>query len=466
MIRIFSKNKSISRVVILNVFGSFVLQGISLFTAPIFTRLLSPSDYGIVAVYTAWQGLFMLFIGLQTYGSIANARITYEKVIIDAYLSAIMTLGFLSFACILGGCVIWQGPLSSIFGIQRNLVILLPIHSFCVFVVNFYTTKWMQFKDVEKNAIFGVSIAIVSVCLSLVFIYFLQEEKYRGKIYGAAIPQILSACVFLVFLYKKGRCFYNKEYWRYCLKLTIPLILHGAGGLILSQSDRIMLKKFVGEESVGIYSVGYSLALIISSIWGALNTSWVPFYYEYKKDSNRELILEKAGRYMTLFSVLTMGFLLLAPEVYKIMAPSAYWNGIRLIPLIALAYYFNFLYAFPANHEFFYQKTIYISLGTLVAAGINIGLNFLFIPVYGDIGAAVATVVAFVFLFLFHDVIARYVVRNLEYHFKFYLCGLVSVVCVAILYYFTLSFWYIRWAIAVCLGVFLLLRIIKQKALF
>ncbi|MGI5089141.1 oligosaccharide flippase family protein [Treponema sp. OMZ 305] len=466
MVDVFSKNKSISRVVIFNVFGSFVLQGISFFTAPIFTRLLSPSDYGIVAVYTAWQGLFMLFIGLQTYGSIANARITYEKNTIDMYLSAIMTLSFLSFACVLSICIIWVRPLSRILGIQQGFVILLPIHSFCVFIVNFYTTKWMQFKDVEKNAIFGVLIAVVSVCLSLIFIYFFQEEKYRGKIYGAAIPQILSACIFLVFLYRNGRCFYNKDYWQYCLKLTLPLILHGAGGLILSQSDRIMLKKFVGEESVGIYSVGYSLALIISSIWGALNTSWVPFYYEYKKDNNRNLILEKAGRYMTLFSVLTMGFLLLAPEVYKIMAPSAYWKGIRLIPLIVLAYYFNFLYAFPANHEFFYQKTIYISLGTLVAAGINIGLNFLLIPIYGDMGAAIATVVSFVFLFLFHDIIARYVIKNLEYHFRFYLCGLVPVLCVAILYYFTLSFWYIRWAVATCLGVFLLLRIIKQRALF
>lgn len=466
MIGIFSKNKSISRVVIFNVFGSFVLQGISFFTAPIFTRLLSPADYGITAVYTAWLGIFMLFVGLQTFGSIANARITYEKNILDAYLSAIITLSFLSFCVVLSICVLWADQLSNILDIQRNLVILLPIHSFCAFVVNFYTTKWMQFKDVEKNVIFSVSIAIVSVCISLVFIYFLQEEKYRGKIYGAALPQVLAACIFLGLLYKQGRCLYNKDYWRYCLQLTVPLILHGAGSLILSQSDRIMLKKFIGEESVGIYSVGYSLALIISSIWGALNTSWVPFYYEYKKDNNRELILEKAGRYMTLFSILTMGFLLLAPEVYKIMAPPAYWKGIRLIPLIAVAYYFNFLYAFPGNHEFFYQKTIYISLGTLAAACMNVVLNSLLIPLYGDIGAAAATVVAFVFLFLFHDIIARHVVKNLEYHFKFYLRGLVPVVSVAIFYYFTLSFWYIRWAIAVCLGVFLLLRIIKQKALF
>lgn len=466
MIGIFPKNKSISRVVIFNVLGSFALQGIAFFTAPVFTRLLTPADYGIAAVYTAWLGIFILFVGLQTYGSIANARITYERTMLDKYLSAIITLSFLSFVFVLSVCLLCTEFLSNLLGIRSSFVILLPIHSFCAFIVNFYTTKWMQFKDVEKNAFFSVSIAIVSVCLSLVFIYFFQTEKYRGKIYGAAIPQIIAACVFLILLYKKGQCLYSKEYWAYCLKLTLPLILHGAGSVILSQSDRIMLKKFIGEESVGVYSVGYSLALILSSIWGALNTSWVPFYYEYKKDNKRELILEKAGRYMRLFSVLTMGFLLLAPEVYKIMAPPAYWDGIRLIPLIALAYYFNFLYAFPGNHEFFYQKTIYISLGTLAAAGINIGLNYLFIPAYGGIGAAVATVVAFVFLFLFHDIIARYVVKNLEYRFTFYLCGLVPVAGVAILYYFTLSFWYIRWVLAILLGIFLLSRIIKQKALF
>ena len=62
MINIFSKNKSISRVVIFNVCGSFILRGISLFSTPIFTRLLTPADYGIVAVYMAWLSIFSLFI--------------------------------------------------------------------------------------------------------------------------------------------------------------------------------------------------------------------------------------------------------------------------------------------------------------------------------------------------------------------------------------------------------------------
>jgi O-antigen/teichoic acid export membrane protein len=92
-----SKEKSISRVFVWQVAGKFVLQGISFFTAPVFTRLLTPSDYGQVAVYGAWVSLFSLFIGLQTRGSIANAKIKYNDDKIDAYLSSIMVISVISF---------------------------------------------------------------------------------------------------------------------------------------------------------------------------------------------------------------------------------------------------------------------------------------------------------------------------------------------------------------------------------
>ncbi|MDR2096188.1 MAG: oligosaccharide flippase family protein, partial [Treponema sp.] len=85
------REKSISRVLIWQTAGRFILQGISFFTAPVFTRLLTPSDYGQVAVYGAWVSLCGLLVGLQTYGSIANAKITYGDDKIDAYLSSIMT---------------------------------------------------------------------------------------------------------------------------------------------------------------------------------------------------------------------------------------------------------------------------------------------------------------------------------------------------------------------------------------
>lgn len=73
------KEKSISNVLIWQLLGKFFLQGITFFTAPFFTRLLTPSDYGMVSIYSTWVGFFTIVIGLQTHGAIANAKIKYTE---------------------------------------------------------------------------------------------------------------------------------------------------------------------------------------------------------------------------------------------------------------------------------------------------------------------------------------------------------------------------------------------------
>jgi O-antigen/teichoic acid export membrane protein len=460
------KEKSISQVFIWQTAGRFILQGISFFTAPVFTRLLTPSDYGQVAVYGAWVSLSALFIGLQTHGSIANAKIKYNDDKMDAYLSSVMTLSVISFIIILSGGIIANKFLSEILGLRSDLVVLLIIQSFASFGIAFYTAKLIQYKQAEHSTVLSLLVSISSTVLAIIFLLSASENRYVVKIYANAIPTIIIGVVIVCLVFFKGRKAYDKTYWNFCLTLTLPLILHGAGGLVLSQSDRVMLQRMSGESVAGIYSFAYSVALVISILWMSFNTTWVPFYYEYKKNGQKDLLLLRANNYIMVFSILTMGFILLAPEVYRVMAPQEYWSGISLIPLIALAYYFNLLYSFPANYEFYNQKTKLISIGTILAAAINIVCNFLLIPEYAGIGAAIATLISFVFMFVFHEIIARFILRNYDYKFTMYLKGLLPVIAVSVLFYVTQNLWYIRWGIGAVLGIYLLRRIIKNRAMF
>jgi O-antigen/teichoic acid export membrane protein len=459
------KEKSISRVLIWQAAGKFILQGIGFFAAPFFTRVLTPSDYGQVAIYNTWVSLCSLFIGLQTYGSIANAKVKYNDAKMDAYLSSIMVISVISFIVILGGGIVANKFLAKVLSLQSDLVILLIIQSFASFCIAFYTSKLVQYKQSERSTLLSLLVSVSSTTLAIIFLLSISENRYIVKIYANAIPAIIIGFVILCLIFFKGKKVYDKTYWNFCLALTLPLILHDAGGLVLSQSDRVMLQKMSGETITGIYSFAYSVALVISILWMSFNTTWVPFYYEYKKNDQKTLLLLRAKNYITVFSILTMGFILLAPEVYRVMAPREYWPGISLIPLIALAYYFNFLYSFPANYEFYNAKTKLISIGTICAAVINIICNFVFIPLYAGVGAAIATLISFVFLFIFHEIIARFVIRNYDYKFTMYLKGLLPVIAVSVIFYVTQNFWYIRWGIGVVLGIYLLWRVIKNRAL-
>jgi O-antigen/teichoic acid export membrane protein len=278
------KEQSISRIFIWQVTGKFVLQGVGFLTAPIFTRLLAPSDYGYVAIYTTWVTLCSLFVGLQTYGSIANAKIKYGVDKIDSYLSSIMTLSIISFVSVLIAFFILKKQLSDLLKLSSDLVILIVIHSFASFCITFYISKLIQFKQAESSTILSLIVSSCSTILAILFLLFSNyEKKYSAKIYGTVIPTIIIGFGSLVYVYIKGRKISDKKYWKYCLGLTLPLIFHGAGHLILAQSDKIMLQRFVGENITGIYGFSYQIATAVQVIWGSFNVSWVPFYYEYKK---------------------------------------------------------------------------------------------------------------------------------------------------------------------------------------
>jgi O-antigen/teichoic acid export membrane protein len=461
-----SKGKSISRVLIWQIAGKFILQGMSFFTAPIFTRLLTPADYGQVAVYGTWVSLCSLLIGLQTYGSIANAKIKYNDDKIDAYLSSIMTISVISFIVILIGGIAANKFLAEILGLRSDLVILLILQSFASFCIVFYTVKLTQYKQAERSTLLSLLVSVSSTALAIIFLLSISENRYIFKIYANAIPTIIIGFSIVFFVFYKGQKVYDKAYWNFCLTLTLPLILHGASGLVLTQSDRVMLQRISGESIAGIYSFAYSIALVISILWMSFNTTWVPFYYEYKRNGQKDLLLLRANNYVTVFSILTMGFILLAPEVYRVMAPKEYWSGIPLIPLIALAYYLNFLCSFPANYEFYNRRTKLIAIGSVCAAIINIALNFFLIPLYAGIGAAIATLISFVFRFIFHEISARFIIKNYDYKISIYLKGLIPVIAVSVLFYITQDFWYIRWGIGVILGIYLLQRIIKNREIF
>jgi O-antigen/teichoic acid export membrane protein len=88
------------------------------------------------------------------------------------------------------------------------------------------------------------------------------------------------------------------------------------------------------------------------------------------------------------------------------------------------------------------------------------------IPLYAGIGAAIATIISYIFLFVFHDITARFVIKNYEYSIRFYFMGIIPVAVIVVSFYFMQNQWPIRWGIGFILGCYLLRRIIKNKSVF
>jgi O-antigen/teichoic acid export membrane protein len=102
--------------------------------------------------------------------------------------------------------------------------------------------------------------------------------------------------------------------------------------------------------------------------------------------------------------------ILFSKEIVMILADESYYRALDLVPIIILSYIFVFLYTLFGNYSFYRKKTGLISIATLLAGLINIGLNYWLIPEFGYIAAAYTTLVSYILLFLFHYFNAKFIV--------------------------------------------------------
>lgn len=436
---------------IIYILGSFLTGGLAFITTPIFTRLLSPEDYGITSVFATWVSVFTIFIGIQSASTIATAHIHFKKEEFNQYLSSILFLSTISFAMVGGVCFVFKYQITSLLNLSIGLLVILILQSFLGYVQQFYNAYLIQTKKPLQSLILSVSYSFLTIGLSLFLIFNMNTDKYYGKILGNAVVVCLfGLCIYFVIMVK-GRKIISLRYWKYCLPLALPIILHQLSGLVLGQSDRVMLQNLSGNFEAGIYSFAYTIASILSLLFSAANNAWVPWYFDNTKARNTKNINQLAKKYILLFSLGTCAIMLMTPEVMKILGPEEYWSAGRVIAMVVFGIYFNFLYTFAVNYEFYSQNTRWIAVGSICAAAVNVGLNLLLIPQFGGMGAAVATLISYFALFVFHNIIAtRLGGFNISKRLYLYGIGIVSVGFVVI--NLTYNFSVLRWIIIVIFG--------------
>lgn len=193
------------------------------------------------------------------------------------------------------------------------------------------------------------------------------------------------------------------------------------------------------------------------------NKIWSPWYLENTKSQNKVLINKVVRIYSLVVAYVFIMGMLIAPELLKIMAPKEYWIGINSLIIVSLGVYFQFLYRFPLGYEQFSKKMIWVSINTIISALINIGLNVILIDIYGIVGAAIATLLSYIILFLLHEFIARVVIKNYNIEFKGYLFGIVTCLLFAFIALLFVEIIILRYGIVLIINLFLILYMFKNK---
>ena len=151
-----NKNSFLSSSIIY-ILGSFLTSGLVFITTPIFTRLLTPEDYGITSVFATWVGVFTVFIGVQTSSTIAVAHIHYNKKEFNQYLSSILFLSTICFGIISSICFVFKYQIANLLNLSIGLLVILVLQSFLGYVQQFYNAYLIQTKKPLQSLIISVS---------------------------------------------------------------------------------------------------------------------------------------------------------------------------------------------------------------------------------------------------------------------------------------------------------------------
>ncbi len=460
--------KKQNRVTFFNILSTMLLRGISLFTAPLFSRLLGPSGYGVVSLYTVWVGVAAIAFTLQTHGTLVNARVEYPQEQQNAYQSSVMTLSLLFYLMCSAVVIAFLPQVSRMLKLPWVLVLLILFHAFGSFCLNFLNSKFTYEFKADKNMYVSVGLTLTTVVLSVILILLMPDSiNYYGRILALSLTYGILGITVCSYVLAKGKTFYNREYWTLSLTLALPVVFYSLSDLLLGQCDRVMLQWMMDTDMVGQYSLAYNFGGIMFTIFGALNNSWVPFYFDDMKQQRREAMHRQAGNFLELFTVLSVGFILLAPEVYHIFAGRKFWSGTNLIPIFVSSYYLNFLCTFPVNYEYYYKKTKAVAIITVGTSLLNLGLNYVLIGAMGVSGAALATAISHGVQFTCHYVYTRYWMKKGDYPFgirlwaKYALCYF----AMAALVLLTGQMGIARWALGAAIGLWELWRIRQRKVL-
>lgn len=393
--------------------GGMLQRFMGLLLLPFFTQVLTPADYGVVALISlvgvAMSGLFTLgtgnSMGVIYYRELDLAR---RPTIIWANTLLMAANGLFWYAVLFLAAT----TLSELmFQTDRyaDLIRLALLGS----VLSTIADPWLAYLRMEEKAKRYVVLTLISSLLSIglsIWFVLVQRIGVTGVLMAGTLTQGIMLLVNWMVI---GR----KLHFKIDISLFCPLVRIGFPGifglfafLLIDYADRQMIERMVSLDALGVYSVGYSFGMVMSIAMGAFATAWPPFFMSYlnKRDEARTIFSRVLTYYLIGFGGLIVLFFFVAKPVVLLMTAPAFHEAYLVVGLVAAAYMLKGSYLIVLPGIYFAEKLHKQSAVEWVAAIVNIGLNLWLIPIYGIVGAAIATCISYLTLPVLAWAVARH----------------------------------------------------------
>ncbi|MBV6479887.1 MAG: hypothetical protein HGGPFJEG_02691 [Ignavibacteria bacterium] len=375
------------------------------FLVPFYTNKFSPDDYGIITIIYSYIAIlnvffsaglesgFMKFYSSPESGSKKqNFSNPLEIVLLNSFFLSILIYFF-------------SDDLTTVFQVSGSYSYLIKYSALILFFDTIVLIPF-AFLRINNKAFKFSGIKIVNITVNVILNVILISFFNFG-IEAVFISNLIASIITLIMLFpviKENFTFgFNKELIKELLKFSIPYIPAGISANLIQIIDRPVLKYLTDDKTVGIYTANYKLGIFMLLIVSMFEFAWRPFFLNNAREPDAKEIFSKV---MTLF-ISAAGFIFLVisffiSDIVELKLPynfnligKAYWSGLNIVPVILFSYLLYGIYINLMAGIQIEKKTKYLPLITGTAAFVNITSNFILIPEYSYMGAAVATLLSY-----------------------------------------------------------------------
>lgn len=381
----------------------FLFKFAQFLAIPVYAHLLSVEDFAIMALVMVSAGLLGAAINLGVNSSVQ--RLYFDPDTKDR--AALVTTGLVQLAVV------------SIAVVAAALLILHPLREgvfesyaipWTLIVIGLLTIVPEQISQYALDAVrlqfspgrffaIGVIKNLLGVLIGLVLlIYF--EMGVAGILLGTLIGAAAAVPVGLLMMHRDLAPRVDAATLRAILHYGYPLVFTAAAYWVFGSMNRWMLMELSDIEEVGLFSIAFRFAAVLTFVIGAFAQAWGPFAFRMHGEDPRyrENYAIVFSGWFFLLALLGLGLALFSREALMLVTPPAYWDAAPMLGISAAGLVLQGTTQLTMLGISLERRTILLTYGAWMAAAANVILNFLLIPRFGGVGAAVSTFLSYVVL--------------------------------------------------------------------
>lgn len=372
---------------------------LSIFLVPIYTRLFTPADYGVLSLVNASVGVVSTFVVLGLDNSAHRWYWDTEDDDDRSRTIASWTWCQLVISSLFAGIVFFLAPwLSGI--ILKNeggaMYFRLAGATLPLVVLGRVASGWMRMQRRPwATTFYALGTNLVTIVATLVLVVGLHwglKGVYSGQIIAYAVGTVAAALLLRSRILPRH---FAMARLREMLRYSFPLIPGALAYWVVGFADRYFVQAYSNTAEVGLYSVGSQIAALVAFATGAFQMAWGPFAFSISKQPDaRKTYADAFLIYIWGGATMSAGLSLFAPEAIRLVATTRYLGAADVVGLLALSYVMIGLTYIAATGPSLAKQTRPVGIAMTAAALLNIVLNFAFVPKFGKTGSAVATLIS------------------------------------------------------------------------